>query len=169
MKPCDQWRRELADHVLDTPASPALTAHLEKCAACSAARAEWQQRMEQIDAGIRKLAASEPSADSATRVMAEVRSRRQRPLWLLERNTAAAVLAGLIIVAASGTYIWKAHEQHRETQRLLSASAAIASWESPTQGLLRSPTNSWLKSVPRLGGFFYELKASELKKEKDNP
>jgi hypothetical protein len=168
MKPCDQWRRKLADHVLGAPADLELATHLEKCAACSAARVEWQQRVEQIDAGIRQLAASEPSPGSASRLMAEVRSRRLRRSRLLAWSTAVPALA-LILVAAAGGTIWMVEEQRKETERALSAATAIASWESPTQGLLRSPTDQWFQSVPRLGESFYDLKANALKKEKDNP
>jgi hypothetical protein len=167
MKPCDQWRGELANHVLGAPAGPALAAHLEKCGACSAARTEWQKRMGQIDAGIRRLAASEPSTDAASRVMEKVRSRRRRS-WMPEWRTAAAAVAGLILVAASTAWIWKAQEQRKQTQQALSAAAVIGGWQSPTQGLLGSPTHPWLNSVPRLGEYFYELKANSLNKEKEN-
>lgn len=168
MKPCDQWRSELIEHVLGAPASPALGAHLKECAACSSAQTEWRRRIGQIDAAIRQLAASEPSADSVARVMAEVHSRRPRRLWLQEWNRAAMALAGLVLVAASAVYFWKAGEQQRQTQRALSVAAAISSWRSPTQGLLRSPTGPWLNSVPRLGESFYEWKPNAPKKENDN-
>ena len=124
--------------------------------------------MEQIDAGIRQLAASEPSAQAASRVMAQVRPRRQH-LRLPEWKTVTAALAALIIVAASAAYVWRTQEQRRETQRVLSAVAAMGSWRSPTQSLLRSPTHPWLKAPPRLGEYFYPLNTDALKKEREEP
>lgn len=168
MKTCDEWRRKIADDVLGAAGDPALMAHLEKCAACSAAWADSHERMMQIDAGIKQLAASEPSAESASRVMAEVRSRPLSKPWLLQRGTAAPALA-LILIAAAAVYMWKVQEQRKETRRALSAATEIASWESPTQGLLRSPMDSWFKSVPRFGEAYYNLKANAPKKEKENP
>jgi anti-sigma factor RsiW len=169
MKPCaDRWREELADYILGAPASGALAAHLEECAACSAALREWKARIGQIDAGIRQLAASEPSARAASRVLAEVRSRR-RWRWVPEWNRVAAALVGLTIFAASMTYVWRARERREETDRALSAAAAIGSWRSPTRVLLRSPTDRLLKAPPRLGEYFYPLKSDTLKKEKEDP
>jgi len=123
--------------------------------------------MGQIDAGIRQLAASEPSARAASRVLAEVRSQRRR--WAPEWQRVAAALAGLTIFAASVTYFWRAQERREETDRALSAAAAIGSWRSPTRSLLRSPTNRLLKAPPRLGEYFYPLESGTLKKEKEDP
>jgi anti-sigma factor RsiW len=157
MKPCDdRWREELVDHTLGSPASAALTEHLENCAVCSEALREWKARMGQIDTGIRQLAASEPSAQATLRVMADVRSRRQR-VWLPEWKWVTATLSGLAIVAASFIYVWKAQEQRKEAEKAFSAASAIGSWRSPTEGLLRSPADRWLKAPPQLGQYFYQL------------
>lgn len=168
MKPCDdRWRDQLVDHVLGSPAGAALTEHLEKCALCSAALLEWKARMGQIDGGIRQLAASEPAAQAVSRVMAEVRARPRRR-WLPEWKAVTAALAGLIVALACLAYVWRTRERRKETQRALSAAATIESWRSPTQGLLRSPIDRWLKAPPRLGEYFYPLNTDVPEKEREN-
>lgn len=165
MKPCNHWREELADHVLGAPAGPALSAHLEQCPACSSALREWQARIRKVDDAIRQLAASEPFADAASRVLTDLRSRRRSGIWVPQWKTAAAAFAGFAILAATLTYAWWTREQRKETDRVLSAAGGIASWKSPTQGLLRSPDEFWRKRPPRLGEYFYELKPDVLKIE----
>ncbi len=169
MKPCDdRWREELVDHAVGSPASSALAEHLRSCAVCSEALREWKARMDQIAAGIRQMAASEPSAGAALRVMAEVRSRRPR-VWLPKWRWATATLSGLAIISASFIYAWRAREQRNQAERTLAAAAAIGRWKSPTEGLLRSPADRWLKATPRLGQYFYQLKTNVPEKESENP
>ena len=169
MKPCkDWWRERLAEHALGAPASDALESHLKECPRCVGALIEQRARAEQIDAGIRLLAASEPSPQSAARVLAVVRSSRRRR-WVPERKRLAAVLAGIAILTVSGDYVWRVHRQRVESERVLSAGAAIARWRSPTQDLLRSPAHAWLKAPPRLGEYFYPLKTDVWNKEKEGP
>ncbi len=163
----DRWREELVDHILGSPSSAALNEHLEKCAVCSAAMREWKVRMGQIDGAIRQLAASEPADQAALRVMAEVRARRHArlPEWKWVTTT----LAVLTMVIAAFIYIWKAQDRRKETDGAFSAASAIGSWRSPTQGLLRSPTDRWLKAPPQLGEYFYQLNTDAPEKERENP
>jgi len=169
MKPCDdRWREELVEHALGSPPSAPLTEHLKSCAVCSEALREWKARMDQIASGVRQLAASEPSAQAAQRVMAEVRSQRQR-VWLPQWRWVTATVSGLAILAASFIYAWKAQNQRNEAERTLAAASAIGRWKSPTEGLLRPPADRWLKEPPRLGQYFYQLKTNVFEKERENP
>ncbi len=169
MKPCDRrWREELLDHVLGLPASPVMTEHLASCAICSEVLRQWKAQMAQVDAGIRGLAASEPAAHAAPRIMAELRARGQRRS-LLGWPWRTATLCGLVIVIASSIYAWKVHEQHNEAEKVFLAASAIGSWRSPTEGLLRFPTDGWLKAPPQLGKYFYQLTTNVPEKERENP
>ena len=164
--PCnDRWRDELADHVLGAPAGSGLKEHLENCAECSATLRRWQLQMGRIDAGIRQLTSSEPSAQAALHILADVRAQPQRPWWPGWRWQAAA-LCGLLITGASLTYRWQAREQART---VLAAASAIAGWRSPTDGLLRSSTVSRLNAPPELGKYFYRLNSDIPRKERENP
>lgn len=124
--------------------------------------------MGQIDAGIRQLAASEPSAQAPARVLAAVRSSRAR-LWVLEWKQLAAPLAVAVILLAFAGYAWRIHQRRGTVERVLSAGAAIGRWRSPTQGLLQRPRDAWLKQPPRLGESYYPLNANAAKKEKEDP
>lgn len=165
MKPCNsRWREELAGHVLGSPVSAALNEHLETCAICSATLREWKTRIGQIDAGVRHMAASEPAAQAASSIMAQVRSQRQNwrlPAW----NWRTAILSGLIVAGASFSYEWRAHELRSEAQKALSAGSAIGSWRSPTESLLRFSTDRRLKAPPHFGQYFYPLKGNVPGKE----
>lgn len=163
----DRWREQLADHILGSPSSAALNEHLEKCAVCSAALREWKAQMGQIDGAIRELAASEPAAQAALRVMAEVRARRHERLP--ERKWVTTTLAILTMVIVTFIFIRRAQERRNQTESAFSAASAIGSWRSPTQGLLRSPTDRWLKAPPRLGEYFYQLHTDTPGKERENP
>jgi anti-sigma factor RsiW len=169
MKPCDhRWREDLLDHVLGLPASAALTEHLANCAVCPEVLRQWKAQMAQVDAGIAGLTASEPAADAAPRIMAELHTRGQR-VWLPGWQWRTATLCGLVMVIASTFYLSKAHEQRIEAERAFSAALAIGSWRSPTESLLRSPTDRWLKAPPQLGKYFYQLNTNSPGKERDHP
>jgi len=157
MKTCDnRWRDELIDHALGGPARAALAEHLAGCAVCSAALRRSRARMEKIDAGVRQLAASEPSPEAVSNLMAHIRAQRERT-WLWGWQWRTAALCGFAIVIVFLVYGWKIHEQRRESEKIFNAASAIGSWRSPTDSLLRSPTDGWLNASPRLGEYFYPL------------
>jgi hypothetical protein len=167
MSACKKWHEELTEHALGGAASPALTAHLDRCAACSATLGAWRARVRQIDAGLRQLAASEPSPPAASRMLAEIRlSQPERFLGFGWKTVAAAVM-GVTILLASVSHFLAVQERRQQTEKTLAAAAALARWRSPTQGLLRSPTDQWTGSVPRLGEYFYELKPGTPKPRKE--
>ena len=167
MTPCnDRWREQLADHILGSPASGELNEHLEECADCSATLREWSARMGRIDAGIRQMGASEPPAHSSRHIMAQVHVWRQRAWWPGWKWQTAA-MCGLVIAGASLAYVSLTQERARNA---LAAASAIGHWRSPTEGLLESPADRWLKTPPELGKhFYYQLDSNVHRKERENP
>ncbi len=154
MTACHQWRQRLDDHALGLPAGAELEAHLAGCALCSAALKEQHARIRRLDAGVRRLLASEPSPYLASRVLAEIRSgkRARAGRW-------KAVLAALACAAALavGVYaIRAALEARKDEARASAAAGVLARWHSPTEVLLRPPAGPFLSNVPRLGVSFFE-------------
>jgi len=169
MKPCDpRWREQLVDHALGRPASAALAEHLVNCAPCSAALQDWKAQMGKIDATIRQMAVAEPPANSATRVVAEVRRQNQHS-WLRRWEWQTAAMGLTVLVMGVFAYEWNLRRQHEEAEKALSAASAIGNWKSPTEGLLRTPSDQWLKTPPKLGKYFYQLNAAVPQKERENP
>ena len=122
--------------------------------------------MGRIDADIRQMAASEPPAHSAHRIMAQVRDWHQRAWWPAWRWQTAA-LCGLAIAGASLAYVSLIQERARNA---LAAASVIGRWRSPTEGLLESPADHWLKTPPELGKYFYyQLDSNVRRKERENP
>lgn len=177
MKPCDPWREELADCALGLPASRALAKHLAKCSACSAALRKSQARVRDMDDGMRRFAAAEPSPNSAAIILAQIGSGVPQRPSLPHPRTIAAAFAALVILAVSAFTASRLRERREETEKAFSAAADISNWRSPTQDLLRSPYDSLRRGSPRLGEYFYELKPDTLPrehhapraKEKENP
>ena len=121
--------------------------------------------MRRIDAGVRQLTDSEPAAHAAFHIIEEVRARCKRAWWPGWRWQTAA-LCGLVITGASLAYVSRAQEQARDA---LAAASAIGGWRSPTNALLRSSTDQWLKAPPELGKYFYQLDSNVPRKERENP
>jgi hypothetical protein len=121
--------------------------------------------MNQIDGGIRRLAASEPSAEAVSRIAAAARSVQRGP-WLTERRWGIATVPALAILVAVCIHGWRVHGRQQEAEKAISAASAIANWKSPTQDLLQFPVEGWLKTPPRLGEYFYNSSADGDKKER---
>jgi hypothetical protein len=169
MKPCDErWHQDLLEHALGSPASGVLNEHLATCAACSAVLRELRAHAEQIDTGVQRLVAAEPSPHAVPRLMAHVRADRPPP-WLRGREWRTAAVCALVIVSVALTYEWRASEQRGEAMQVLSAASAIGHWHSPTDGLLRFPMDRSLSSPPQLGKYFYQLNSRAPEKENKNP
>jgi hypothetical protein len=169
MKPCDPWREELANCALGLPASRALAEHLTKCSACSTALRKLQARVRDLDDGMRRLTAAEPSPNSAASILAQIGSRVPQRPWLSHPRTIAAAFAALVILAVSAFTASRFRERRQETEKALSAAADISKWRSPTQDLLRPPYDSLRGGSPRLGEYFYELKPDTLNRERYTP
>jgi hypothetical protein len=170
MNPCDRWRDGIAEHALGSPAEPGLGEHLANCPGCSAALARMQLVTRAIDGGIRQMAAAEPDANGAARIVAQVHSQTEQARWWQPAGrTVAAAFAVLIFLAASLGVMWRVRSQRENAEVALSMASRISSWKSPTQELLRSPYESVLSGTPRLGEGFYQLDGSGLKTKNSAP
>ncbi len=169
MKACDQWREEILDHALGRPAGAALAAHLQSCPACSGALAKWCQHAGEMDAGIRRVTAAEPSPQLEARVLDRIHERPSAAAWFSGWKVAGVLLA---CAAAMALFFYQNQLRvQREREQVLSAAAALSRWRSPTATLMNSSSQQWLRTAPRLGETFFDLKPGtrSRKQEKENP
>ena len=157
MTACVDWRDQLEDHALGRPASAELAVHLAACPVCAAALGQWRQRAEQLDAGVRQLVASEPTAGLPARLLAMVSAQPAHGAWAFAWKPAIAALAVGVALTVS-IYVVRGALESREQARVLSSAVVLSQWRSPTESLLQSPAASLLKSGPQLGESFFELK-----------
>ncbi len=157
MTVCGEWRERLEDHALGLPADAPLAQHLATCAVCAAALVEWRAHAGQIDAGVRRLIAAEPSTDFSSRVLAEIRQPQSPWAWNPRWSVAFAALALAAVIGVLAFALRRGRERRDQADQASSAAAVLSRWRSPTEPLLRSLADTVLKSVPRLGESYFEI------------
>ena len=142
--PCAEWRDRLlslALENLEASEQAAVTRHVESCFACRSTLTAMTSQQEKLEGALQHLASGlGPSAGFQARVTAiaanaETRTDRRSLTWPLAFGAAAAVVVALLAT-------WPASRGSHES---------ILRWRSPTASLLRSPSDAWLRSTPRLG------------------
>lgn len=120
---------------------------------------EWKallsedERVRLLDAAVRRLAAAEPPESLPERVLARL---ERRPAF---RFSWQAALAALGLVACSLVVLERSLTKPPPAATTVPpAVLALSAWRSPTEWLLRSPTEP-LRGVPRLGDRFFGTKS----------
>lgn len=157
---CPQEKDRLLDVALGVAPSPQFAEHLQSCAACAAALADWRARRQQLDTALAQLVAgAEPSPALRARVLvltkeglAAVEAGPAPGQW---RTSWVGVLAATAVVLLVGFSLPPLAE--RQGASLPSNSLSISTWRSPTESLLRSPADELLSSPPRLGELYFPL------------
>ncbi|MFQ5778849.1 MAG: anti-sigma factor family protein [Terriglobia bacterium] len=159
MTACRDWNDRLLDYtlgVLDALVVRDLEAHLSACPACAAALVDLRACRAQMDAAIHQLIqGAEPAADFRARVLAAVESPAVsvagRPAWVGATAAVAVVLLAAVLLS------WLGEQPAGPVQESAIAVASLSEWRSPTESLLRTPGDEVLRSVPRLGEFYFPL------------
>lgn len=157
MNPCPEWHEEILDLALGVAPSDALRAHFSGCEACAAALWEFRERAARIDEGVRALARGEPSAFLASRILVQAATRPPFSTWSARFRLALAAFA-LIALVTTGVHAVRGSIERQRTEAAQAAARNISSWHSPTEALLRSSADPLLKTLPRLGETYFELK-----------
>jgi len=149
---CEKWKDPLREAALTGAIAKDLEEHLRSCTNCSAELDEMRARAVRLDALLPLVAqGAEPSADFQARVLAAAKAAREgkraRPwrVWTLAGATAVVVVVLMIGVALQ-----------RRTARVipgeeLATAQKLAEWRAPSDGLLATPGQEILRTVPRLG------------------
>jgi hypothetical protein len=149
---CEKWKDPLREAALTGTTAKNLEEHLRSCAKCSAELDEVRARLARLDALLPLVAqGAEPSADFRARVLAATEAasegKHARPwrVWMLAGATAVVVVVLMIGVSLQ-----------RRTARVISedelaAAQKLAEWRAPSDGLLVTPGQEILRTMPRLG------------------
>ena len=155
---CEKWQHQLLEAALTGAAAKDLEEHLRSCAKCSAELDELRARNTRLDELLPLVGqGAEPSANFRARVLAAAeaasegkRARRWR-VWTLAG--AAAVVVVVLMIAVT---------LQRRTVRMipgdeLAAAQKLAEWRAPSDGLLVTPGQEILRTMPRLGESYLNL------------
>ncbi len=148
MNGCPEFQDRLVEQALGGEPAPDVAAHLAACHGCARAFEGLRERAAQMEAGLRALAAAEPPARLANRILAAI-PRPGLPARLDWRIAipALGLAAALIISAFNGAF----NGAPRRQADVPREAAALAAWRSPTEFLLRSTIEPLLNDTPRLG------------------
>ena len=141
MKHCPQWQEAIAACALGDPPEPDFAAHLAICPQCENALRDSRAMAARIDDALRRRAAVAPPVYGPQRVMSRIHAQPAPRRWW----SWAAVIAAVLIA----TVIWIRRPVPEPEV------AALSTWRSPTEALLRPPV-----PPPRLGEGFLKLKPS---------
>jgi hypothetical protein len=149
---CEKWKDPLREAALTGAPARDLEEHLRSCAKCSAELGEIRARAVRLDALLPLVAQGvEPSADFRARVLVAAEAagegKRARPWRVWTLAGAGAAVAVVLMVAVT---------LQRRTARLipgdeLAAAQRLAEWRAPSDGLLATPGQEILRTMPRLG------------------
>jgi hypothetical protein len=149
---CEKWKDPLREAALTGTTAKDLEEHLRSCANCTAELEEVRARAARLDTLLPLvMQGAEPSADFRARLLAaaEVAGEGKRPgpwrIWTLAGATAAVLVVLMIAVTLQ-----------RRTARMipgneLAAAQKLAEWRAPSDGLLATPGQEILRTMPRLG------------------
>jgi len=149
---CESLKDQLLEAALTGSLAAGLEEHLRTCTICSEEMDNVRTRKARLDTLLPLVAqGSEPSANFRARVLAAAEAAREgkqaRPwrVWTLAGATAVVVVVLMIGVTLQ-----------RRTARMipgdeLAAAQKLAEWRAPSDGLLVTPGQEILRTMPRLG------------------
>jgi hypothetical protein len=149
---CEKWKDPLREAALTGATAKDLEEHLRSCAKCSAELDEMRARAAQLDALLPLVARGvEPAADFRARVLGAAEAAREgkraRP-WRVWTLVGAAAM--VVVVLMIGVTL-----QRRAARMIpgdeLAAAQKLAEWRAPSDGLLVTPGQEILRTMPRLG------------------
>jgi anti-sigma factor RsiW len=141
MKDCPQWKEASADCALGKTPEPDFAAHLAICPQCENALRESRALAARIDEALHRRAAVEPPLHGPERVMSRIHGLADTRGWW---RWAAVIAAALIAIV-----MWMRRPAPEAEV------AALSTWRSPTEALLRPPL-----ATPRLGEGFLKIQTS---------
>jgi hypothetical protein len=149
---CEKWKDQLLEAALAGATTKDFEEHLRSCAKCSAELDEVRARKVGLDELLPLVArGAEPSPDFRARALAAAEAalegKRSRPwrVWMLAGASAVVLVVLMIAVTV----------QRRKASMIpgdeLAAAQKLAEWQAPSDGLLATPGQEILWTMPKLG------------------
>jgi hypothetical protein len=163
---CESWKDQLLEAALTGSLTAGLEEHLRTCTICSEELDNVRARKARLDTLLPLVAqGSELSADFRARVLAAAGAAREgkgaRPwrVWTIAGATAVVVVVLMIAVT-----------MQRRTARMipgdeLAAAQKLAEWRAPSDGLLATPGQEILRTMPRLGESYLNVPVKKNEEE----
>jgi hypothetical protein len=149
---CEKWKDQLLEAALAGATTKDLEEHLRGCAKCSTELDEVRARAARLDALLPLVArGAEPSADFRARVLAAAEAASEgKCAWPWRAWTLAGAAVAVVVVLMVAV-TWQ-----RRTARMipgdeLAGAQKLAEWRAPSDGLLRTPGQEILRTMPKLG------------------
>ena len=155
---CEIWKDQLLEAALTGSLTTGLEEHLRTCTICSEEMDNLRTRKARLDTLLPLVAqGSEPSANFRAQLLAAAgaarEGKRARPwrVWTLAGATAVVV-----VVLMMGLTL------QRRTARMipeneLAAAQKLTEWRAPSDGLLVTPGQEILRTMPRLGESYLDV------------
>ncbi len=151
---CEKSKEKLLEAATNGTMEPVLAKHVRTCAACSAEWEALREHAHKIEEWLPMVAqGAELSADFQARVLAAA-ARRQKTRGRLRMLVLAGATACAVIVLVAG--LWKRSATKLAAEEL-SAAQKLAEWRAPSDGLLATPGQELLTTVPKLGQTYLDV------------
>jgi anti-sigma factor RsiW len=160
--PCEKWKDALLEAALTGKPAGALASHLESCATCAAELTALEARRAQLDAVLPRITqGAELSPDFRARVLATADASAQKSTWLSWRPRVLAGAATLAAVVLAVSIAQNRRSAQFVPQEELAAAQKLAEWRAPSDGLLATPGQEFLRNVPKLGKSYLDVPAGK--------
>jgi hypothetical protein len=160
---CEKYKEALLEAALSGNATGALKEHLWECGDCAKELAALRARQEQLDELLPLLArGAEPSPGFRAGVLAAAETKDKREhawTWRAWALTGACVLVAAL---ATGWTLQRRSDAIARRQEV-AAAQKLAEWHAPSDVLLRTTGQEFLRTTPRLGESY--LKAAPKSQE----
>lgn len=83
------------------------------------------------------------------------REKRKSPVF----SRVAGAMVALILIGISVALLWKNEEQRGSEQNRAQTASSISQWYAPTDFLMKSAGDDWLKTTPRVGESVQQFRA----------
>jgi predicted anti-sigma-YlaC factor YlaD len=163
---CEIWKDQLLEAALTGSLTTGLEEHLRNCTICSEELDNVRARKARLDTLLPLMAQeSEPPANFRARVLATAAAAREgkraQPWRVWTLAGATAVIAVVLMIAVI---------LERRTARMipgdeLAAAQKLAEWRAPSDGLLVTPGQEILRTMPRLGESYLNVPVKTVEEE----